>query len=354
MKHRMFSIPSRARRFLVTGGAGFIGSHVVDSLLAADVERVVVLDDFNDFYDPRTKWSNVLPHLGNPAYRLVVGDIRDTEQLDRLARGERFDCIVHLAARAGVRPSLEQAALYEAVNIGGTLNLLELARTRGIAHFVFASSSSIYGAAAKPPFREDAPLMPISPYAATKAAGELMAHSYSYLYGLRIVCLRFFTVYGPRQRPDLAIQKFARAILEGRPIPVYGDGASQRDYTYIDDIVQGVGGAILYTIEGETPYEVVNLGESRCIALAALIELLEGAIGKPAIIDRHPAQPGDVPLTHADIGKAGRLFSYAPSMPIETGIRNFVDWLRNAGAESLPASVPHRVGSTTLWNDAAR
>jgi len=322
-----FNIPIAMRRFLVTGGAGFIGSHVVDLLLAAGAERVVVLDDFNEFYDPRIKWNNVLAHLAHPAYRLVVCDIRDRERLERVAREETFDCVIHLAARAGVRPSLTEAGLYHSVNVGGTLNLLELARTYHWKHFVFASSSSVYGPVASPPFREDAPLMPISPYAATKSAGELLTFTYSHLYSLRVVCLRFFTVYGPRQRPDLAIHKFARAILAGHPIPVYGDGGSERDYTYIEDILQGIAGAVRYTMEGDTPYEVVNLGESHCITLASLIRLLESATGRRALIDRRPAQPGDMPLTCADIGKARRLFGYAPSTPIEAGISRFVEWI---------------------------
>ncbi len=327
-----FSTPVKLRRFLVTGGAGFIGSHLVDRLIAGSAERVVVVDDFNDYYDPRTKWDNTAGNLGNPAFRLEVADIRDRDRLRRLAREERFDCIIHLAARAGVRPSLSEARLYQEVNIGGTLNLLELARDFECRNFVFASSSSVYGPAAVPPFREDAPLMPISPYAATKAAGELMAHTYSHLYGLRVVCLRFFTVYGARQRPDLAIHKFARAILERRPIPVFGDGSTLRDYTYIDDILGGIAGAIRYSENGPTPFEVVNLGESQCIALNGLIGLLEQAIGEKAIIDRQPEQPGDLPLTHADIGKAQRLLDYQPETSIETGIGHFVKWMhRRAG-----------------------
>jgi len=323
-----YKIPSAARRFLVTGGAGFIGSHVVDRLLENGAERIVVVDDFNDYYDPRIKWSNLSKHLGNPAIRLEAADIRDRERLSAIACQERFDCIVHLAARAGVRPSLSQARLYNEVNIGGTLNLLELARDHDCGHFIFASSSSVYGAKAVPPFREDAPLMPISPYAATKAAGELMVHTFTHLYGLRAVCLRFFTVYGPRQRPDLAIHKFSRSILARRPIPVFGDGSTQRDYTFIDDIAQGIAGAIRYSFDGPTGFEVVNLGESQCIPLSRLIELIEQATGVRAIIDRQPAQPGDVPVTHADVSKARRLFGYRPTTSMETGIQKFVQWLR--------------------------
>lgn len=331
-----FSIPQSTRRFLVTGGAGFIGSHVVDRLLEAGAERVVVVDDFNDYYDPRVKWNNIAAHMTNPAYRLEVGDIRDTARLGRIAREESFDCVIHLAARAGVRPSLSESKLYQEVNIAGTLNLLELAREHEWKHFVFASSSSVYGPVATPPFREDAPLMPISPYAATKAAGELMAHTFSHLYGLRAVCLRFFTVYGPRQRPDLAIHKFARSILARRPIPVFGDGSTERDYTFIDDILEGIGGAIRYSVDGATPFEVVNLGESQCITLDRLIKVLESAIGERAIIDRRPAQAGDLPLTHADVSKARRLFDYRPSTSIEAGIQKFVEWMRNSAAPAAP------------------
>src|SRR6185503_19137326 len=225
------------RRFLVTGGAGFIGSHVVDHLLESGAFSVTVVDDFNDFYDPHIKESNVAAHLRDPRYRLVRADIRDEAALGAVFSQNRFDAIVHLAARAGVRPSLDIPKLYEETNIGGTLHILEQARAHEVKEMVFASSSSVYGPAAKPPFREDAPPAPISPYAASKAAGELLAHTYSYLHGMRVVCLRFFTVYGARQRPDLAIHKFARLITEGQPIPLFGDGTARRDYTYIDDII---------------------------------------------------------------------------------------------------------------------
>ncbi|HWQ35453.1 MAG TPA: GDP-mannose 4,6-dehydratase [Blastocatellia bacterium] len=317
----------KRQRILVTGGAGFIGSHLVDHLLAAEAERVVVTDDFNDFYHPDIKRANVAPHLKHPAYRLIEADIRDYEKLSGIFREEPFDAIIHLAARAGVRPSLTEARLYQETNIGGTLNLLELARINGIRKFIFGSSSSVYGPAATPPFREDAPLAPISPYAATKAAGELLAHTYSHLYGMQIVCLRFFTVYGARQRPDLAIHKFARLIAAHRPVPVFGDGSSERDFTYIDDIIQGITAALAYEA---TPYEIINLGEQHTITLARLIELLEDALGEKAIIDRQPAQPGDMPRTHADISKAQRLLGYNPATPIETGIHKFVEWFNSS------------------------
>lgn len=316
------------QRFLVTGGAGFIGSHLVDRLLAAEAARVVVVDDFNDFYDPQIKRANVAPHLQHPAYRLVEADIRQPAALARVFEEESFDAIIHLAARAGVRPSLTEAALYQETNIAGTLNLLELARQYQISRFIFGSSSSVYGPAAAPPFKEDAPLAPISPYAATKAASELLAHTYSHLYGMRVVCLRFFTVYGARQRPDLAIHKFARMITAHRPIPVFGDGGSERDYTYIDDIISGIEGALRYASDGATKFEIINLGESQTITLHRLIELLEAALGRKAVIERHAAQPGDLPRTHADISKAKRLLGYQPTTPIETGIVKFVEWFK--------------------------
>jgi UDP-glucuronate 4-epimerase len=322
-------MPSSLRSFLVTGGAGFIGSHVVDYLLASGADRVVVVDDFNDYYDPRLKWRNVEGHLHNSRYRLVVADIRDRDRLAQLMREECFDSVIHLAARAGVRPSLTDARLYQQVNVEGTLNLLELAKSHDWKSFVLASSSSVYGAQALPPFREDAPLLPVSPYAATKAACELITHSYSQLYGLRAVCLRFFTVYGPRQRPDLAIHKFVSAVLKNQSLPVYGDGTSRRDYTHIADIVQGIASAIEYTVNGATAFEVINLGESQCITLHRLIELIELATGQKALLENHSSQSGDVPLTHADISKAKALLNYRPSMPIEKGIVEFVQWMRH-------------------------
>jgi UDP-glucuronate 4-epimerase len=316
------------KHLLITGAAGFIGSHLVDHLLAGGAKHITVVDDFNNFYDPQIKRTNVSKHLEDSRYRLVEADIRDRAALEKVFVGNQFDCIIHLAARAGVRPSLSEPALYTETNINGTLNLLELARQNNIRQFVFGSSSSVYGINAKVPFSEDDPIrQPISPYAATKGAGELLCHTYSHLYGIRCVCLRFFTVYGPRQRPDLAIHKFANLISAGKPIPVFGDGTTRRDYTYIDDIIAGVMAAIEYD---KSNYEVINLGESRTVELRELIALLERELDTHAIIDRQSPQPGDVPQTFADIGKARRLLSYNPQTQIEEGARRFVQWFRDS------------------------
>lgn len=314
------------QNILITGGAGFIGSHLVDRLLSESDWHVTVIDDFNDFYDPSIKRANIKNHLTHASYRLVEADIRDYDAMRQALGAARFDCVVHLAARAGVRPSLIEPRLYVEANINGTMNLLELARERGIKQFVFGSSSSVYGTNEKVPFREDDPIFnPISPYAATKAAGELICHSYSHLYDLRIVCLRLFTVYGARQRPDLAIHKFAKLISSGKTIPVFGDGTTRRDYTYVDDIIAGVRAAIDYD---QSDYEVINLGESRTVELRELISLLESALGQTAQIDRQPMQPGDVPQTFADISKARRLLNYNPQTQIEEGIKRFIEWFR--------------------------
>jgi len=316
------------RNILVTGGAGFIGSHLVEQLLAENSWRVTVVDDFNDFYAPSLKRANAAPHLGRDDYELIEADIRDRRALEGIFAATRFDCIVHLAARAGVRPSLSEPFLYAETNITGTLNLLELARRTHVPQFIFGSSSSVYGINAKVPFSEDDPIrQPISPYAATKAAGEMLCHTYAHLHDLRCVALRFFTVYGARQRPDLAINKFAKLISQGQPIPVFGDGTTRRDYTYVEDIIAGVRAAIDYTT---TNYEAINLGESRTVELRELIALLEKELGRKAIIDRQPMQPGDVPQTFADISKARALLGYNPQTGIEEGIRHFVAWFNKA------------------------
>ena len=318
------------KNFLITGGAGFIGSHLVDRLLGTGVERITVIDDFNDFYDPSIKRDNIREHLKDPRYSLNEVDIRDRGALEQTFKANNFDCVVHLAARAGVRPSLSEPQLYTETNINGTLNLLELAHISNVKQFVFGSSSSVYGINAKVPFSEDDPIrQPISPYAATKGAGELLCHTYSHLYGLRCVCLRFFTVYGPRQRPDLAIHKFAKLISQRKPIPVFGDGSTRRDYTYVDDIIDGVMAAIDYD---RSNYEVINLGESRTVDLNELISLLEKELDTHAIIDRQPPQPGDVPQTYADISKARALLGYQPKTQIEEGLHRFIEWFRMSGS----------------------
>jgi UDP-glucuronate 4-epimerase len=308
---------------LVTGGAGFIGSHVVQRLLGRG-DTVTLIDDFNDFYDPTLKRDNVRAFAGKTT--LIEGDICD--DLRRVFATQPFDAVIHLAARAGVRPSLAQPQLYTRVNIVGTQNLLELAREFGVKRFIFASSSSVYGVNQKVPFGEGDPIFnPISPYAATKLAGEALCHVYHHLYHLDVVCLRFFTVYGPRQRPDLAIRKFTEAILAGKPIDIYGDGSTRRDYTHIDDILQGM----LACLERNFGYEIINLGESRTVELRELVRLIEKAAKKKAQIRQLPMQPGDVPITYADISKAKRLLGYQPKIAIEIGIEKFVDWyLRQA------------------------
>jgi len=313
------------KTFLITGGAGFIGSHLIDNLINQG-HKIICVDTFNDYYNPRIKENNTKHHLSNPNFKLYKVDIRDFKSLEEIFNKNKIDTIVHLAARGGVRPSLEQPVLYTEVNINGTVNLLELAKLHDIKKFIFASSSSVYGSQKKGPFTENMNISkPISPYAATKAAGEQLCHVYSHLYKIQINCLRFFTVYGPRQRPDLAIYKFSKLIINDKPIPVYGDGTTKRDYTYIDDIIQGIVAAIDYN---KTPFEIFNLGESQTVQLNYLIELLEEDIGKKAIINRQSLQKGDVPLTFADISKAKKLLNYNPQTKIEEGIKKFVDWIK--------------------------
>jgi UDP-glucuronate 4-epimerase len=308
-------------KILVTGGAGFIGSHLVERLLA-DGHKVAVLDDFNDFYDPQIKRENIAA----VADKITVhhADLRDARAVNGVFRAEKFDTVIHLAARAGVRPSIGHPQLYYDTNVGGTLHLLEAVRAVGIERFIFASSSSVYGLAKTVPFSEDLHLtQTVSPYAATKIAAEFLCSTYSHLYRMRIVALRFFTVYGPRQRPDLAIHQFTRRIWNGQPIDQFGDGTTRRDYTYIDDIIQGVMASLGY--DGSL-FDIFNLGESETIQLKDLIIAIEGALGRKAQINRLPEQPGDVPLTCADISKARRLLGYQPTTPLRVGLPRFVEW----------------------------
>jgi UDP-glucuronate 4-epimerase len=314
------------RSILITGGAGFIGSHAAARFLG-EGWKVGLLDDFNDFYDPAIKRRNVAALPGEVS--VYEGDIADKAAVGA-AFATGWDTVLHLAARAGVRPSIRQPELYVRTNVLGTLNVLDAAVRARTQKFLFASSSSVYGATEEVPFRESAALRrTYSPYAATKVAGEQLCSTYAHLHGLPVVALRFFTVYGPGQRPDLAIHKFTRAIHEGRPIPQFGDGTSRRDYTYVDDIVQGIRGAVDYTGE---PFDVFNLGESETVSLVELIHAIEKAVGKPAIIDRQPDQPGDMPATWADISKARALLGYAPRTKISEGIPKFVEWFRSTVA----------------------
>lgn len=316
--------------YLITGATGFIGSHLCDRLLA-DGHTVVGLDNFDPFYSREIKERNIAEARKNPRFSLVETDIRDGGAMEAAlsqAGGGEFHAIVHLAAKAGIRPSIEDPVGYQLTNVMGTQNVLEFARKSGIKQFVFASSSSVYGMNPNVPWREeDHVLMPISPYASSKVSGELLGHVYSHLYGIRFIALRFFTVYGPRQRPDLAIHKFAKLMLAGKPIPFYGDGSTRRDYTYVDDIVKGVLGALQYTA---TSYEVVNLGNSHTVSLTELVAGLEHSISCRAMLDRKQEQPGDVPQTWADVNKAGRFWGYVPATTFEDGLERFVGWLNKS------------------------
>ena len=311
--------------FLVTGGAGFIGSHVCERLLR-DGHRVWAFDDLNDFYDPQVKRRNLreIQSLAQP-FEFVHGDLTDAAALDQLFGSVKFDQVIHLAARAGVRPSLEHPALYQRVNVEGTVNVLEAARRTGVKKITIASSSSVYGVNSKTPFAESDPIFSaVSPYAASKLACEALGHAWHHVYKMDVAMLRFFTVYGPRQRPDLAIHKFTKLIDAGRPIPVFGDGSTARDHTFITDILDG----ILACTKKEFGFEIFNLGESQTVKLSELIALIENALGKQAVIDRQPLQPGDVPITFADISKAQRMLGYHPQVKAEKGIPLFVDWFR--------------------------
>ena len=314
-------------KILLTGAAGFIASHLSERLLSQGHE-VVGLDSFDDFYDPRIKEGNLEEARAHRGFHLVRGDIRDPEVLANLPQG--IEAIIHIAARAGVRPSIAEPVLYYDVNVNGTLQLLELARERGIRRFIFASSSSVYGNNRKVPFSEgDRVDHPISPYAATKKAGELLCHTYHHLYGISVLCLRFFTVYGPRQRPDLAIRKFARLLSRGEEIPMFGDGSTQRDYTYIQDILGGVLGGLAWTMENQDAYEIVNLGESRTVSLEEMIRVVGEEMGIQPRVKRLPMQPGDVVRTFADISRARELLGYDPHWEFRDGIREFVRWFRD-------------------------
>ena len=311
--------------FLVTGGAGFIGSHVCERLLQ-DGQAVWAFDDLNDFYDPSIKRHNlrVLQSLAKP-FEFIHGDVTDCAALEEVFSSVKFDQVIHLAARAGVRPSIAEPALYQRVNVEGTVNVLEAARTYGVKKITIASSSSVYGMNAKVPFSEKDPIFSaISPYAASKLSCEALGHVWHHLHGMDVAILRFFTVYGPRQRPDLAIYKFASLIAAGKPIPVFGDGNTARDYTYVADTLEG----IIACTKKEFGFEIFNLGESETVTLSRLIALLEGALGKKAILDRQPMQPGDVPITYADISKARTELGYHPRVKIDQGIPLFVEWFK--------------------------
>jgi UDP-glucuronate 4-epimerase len=319
-------------RVVLTGGAGFIGSHLAEALLLRGIQLTIV-DHLDDFYSPGWKKANLADIRRAGEFEFCSADICETEAIRKIFSLAQPQIVIHLAARAGVRPSIEQPRLYEHVNVAGTVNLLELSRELRVQRFIFGSSSSVYGASSRTPFSEDQPdLRPVSPYAATKLAGELFGYTYAHLFALPVICLRFFTVYGPRQRPDLAIHKFTALIEAGKPVPVFGDGSSGRDYTYVEDIVAGVIGAMNYQPGGTggAPFEVFNLGNSHPVKLSELIEFLERAIGKKAIREQKAAQPGEVPLTWANISKAERLLGYRAAVPIEEGLKRFVAWYRSA------------------------
>jgi UDP-glucuronate 4-epimerase len=335
--------------YLVSGGAGFIGSHVCETLLAQG-HQVVAVDNFDPYYPRTLKEANLSTCFLSPNFRLIEVDICDPQSLHILAGP--YDCIVHLAAKAGVRPSLNDPYIFQSANVLGTQNLLDLARHSRVPQFVFASSSSVYGINPRIPWSEqDNVLLPISPYASTKISGELMGHVYSHLYGIRFMALRLFSVYGPRQRPDLAIRRFAELILEGRSVPVFGDGSSTRDYTYVGDIVDGIQAASAYR---GSRYEVINLGNTQTVSLLEMIAILERALGTKATLEEHPNQPGDAPRTYADISKAKALLNYTPKTVFTEGVQQFVEWFKSeklreeSHEEVAPALKAHR------WNTAGK
>ncbi len=311
---------------LITGAAGFIGSHLLQKISSLGLyDKIVVIDNFDDFYPEKIKRLNIAPALENKNIKLCEVDIRDLEGCRKIFEDENVDTVIHLAGKAGVRPSLEDPLLYEDINCRGTLTLLELSRKFNVKKFIFGSSSSVYGNNKKQPFSElDDVNAPISPYGATKRTCELYCKTYNQIYGMPIICLRFFTVYGPRQRPDLAIHKFARLIKKDAPIPFFGDGTTKRDYTFYSDIVNG----IISCLGLDCKFEIINLGNSNPIELRRLIELIETALNKKAKLQKLPEQPGDVRVTYADIGKANKLLGYKPEVNIESGIEIFAKWLK--------------------------
>lgn len=310
---------------LVTGGAGFIGSHLIERLLSRS-NCIVCIDNFDPYYSPQVKKNNIKNFLHNSLFKLAVCDIRNKDDLEKIFLAHEINRIVHLAARGGVRPSINDPLLYQDINIRGTLNLLELSKEYGIKNFIFTSSSSVYGASDKIPFRENDNLVkPVSPYAASKQACELFCYTYHHLYQTPIICLRLFTVYGPRQRPDMAIHKFTRLIDQGEKISIYGDGASKRDYTYISDIIDG----IVSALDNPLGFDIINLGTSQTIELKELVSLIGKTLNKNITIRQLPAQLGDLPITYADISKAKKLLNYYPKVGIEEGISNFINWYKN-------------------------
>lgn len=318
---------------LITGGAGFIGSNLTRTLFLQDpAVRVTCIDNFDPFYRAEIKRFNIRDFLPNPQYQFIEADISTTsaEEMTRLVK-DPVDVIVHIAAKAGVRPSIENPLAYQQANVIGLQQMLDFARLNKIKQFVFASSSSVYGVNDHYPWKEDEKLMPISPYAGTKLAGEMMGHVYSHLFGIRFLALRFFTVYGPGQRPDLAIHKFTKSIIQGKPIQMYGDGSTSRDYTFVGDTVKGIIGAIHYTA---SDFEIINLGNNYTVSLKELIEAIEEVTGKKAIIEKHPEQPGDVPRTFADVSKAKALLGYDPRTKLKEGLTSFYDWFK-ANSEML-------------------
>lgn len=324
----------RVRRVLLTGGAGFIGSHLAEALIRRGVELTIV-DNLDPFYSRSRKKANLQEIERTGKFRFVQQDIQIVKGMKELLADVRPEAIIQLAARAGVRPSIEQPLLYERVNIGGTVNLLELSRQFEVGKFIFGSSSSVYGMTSKTPFSEaQTGLRPVSPYGATKLAGEVLGYTYAHLYGFPVICLRFFTVYGPRQRPDLAIHKFTALIEAGKPVPIFGDGTAGRDFTYVDDIVSGVLAALEYEPpkEAGVPFEVFNLGNSHPVTVSELVRLLEETTGRKALIQHKPMQPGDVLITWADISKSSRLLGYQPATRLEEGLKKFVAWYRSASS----------------------